>query len=193
MDILTIILLAIGLAMDCTAVSMVQGLSADLQKPQDLPKILLMASLFGIFQGGMPLIGYYAGTLFVDFVKIYAPWIGLLLLVFIGGKMIWDSRKEENKDKQSNWSLGYLLLMAVATSIDALTTGILFVPAPEMLWTGVVIIGSVSFIFSCGGVLAGNILGRNSKINMSLIGGIVLIGIGIKIWTEGYLLPLING
>ena len=80
MDLLSIILIAIGLAMDCFAVSIAQGLSV--AQKTERPKPVMMAFLFGLFQGGMPLIGYWAGTLFADFFKLYAPWIALALLAF---------------------------------------------------------------------------------------------------------------
>ena len=87
MDILSILLIAIGLAMDCFAVSIAQGLDINIRDKKQQPKVLLMAVLFGLFQGGMPLIGYFAGTLFAEFFSRYAPWIALALLAFIGGKM----------------------------------------------------------------------------------------------------------
>lgn len=187
MDLLTIIIIAIGLAMDCFAVSIAQGFS---KKVSDKPKPVLMALLFGLFQGGMPLIGYYAGNIFADFFRVYAPWIALVLLAFIGGKMIWESMRSTKDEVQSTkgekpWSLLHLLLLAVATSIDALATGVIFIPAPERLWTGVGIIGLVSFLFSLGGYLIGKFIGKRFKLNVELIGGIILVCIGVKICIEG--------
>ena len=92
MDLLSIILISIGLAMDCFAVSTAKGL----QHARWSMWAVLMAVLFDLFQGGMPLIGYFAGTLFADFFSRFAPWIALALLAFIGGKMIWESVKGEN-------------------------------------------------------------------------------------------------
>ena len=186
MDLLSIILIAIGLAMDCFAVSIAQGLDTNVRDRKQQPKVVLMAFLFGLFQGGMPLIGYYAGTFFADFFSRYAPWIALALLAFIGGKMVVESfqKKEEHK---ANWQLGYLLIMAVATSIDALATGVIFIPCPEMLWLGISLIACVSFLFSLLGTTIGSIFGTRFKLNAELIGGIILIGIGLKIWIEGYL------
>lgn len=184
MDILTIIIIAVGLAMDCFAVSITQGLSvkADTMRP----KPMLMAVLFGLFQGGMPLIGYYAGYTFAEFFRVYAPWIALILLAFIGGKMVWESlrRKEE---QSAGWQIKRLFVLAVATSIDALATGVIFIPVPEMLWVSVSIIGLVSLLFSLGGYFIGKFVGKRFRINVELIGGIILIGIGMKIWVEGVL------
>ena len=185
MDILSIILIAIGLAMDCFAVSIAQGLSVT--TGTERPKPFTMALLFGLFQGGMPLIGYFAGNLFADFFRIYAPWIALALLVFIGGKMIWESL-HETEEEAAGWSIRRLLVLAVATSIDALATGVIFIPVPERVWMGVGIIGLVSFLFALGGYHIGKYMGKRFTLNVELIGGLILIGIGLKIWLEGMFL-----
>ena len=187
MDLLTILLMAVGLAMDCFAVSVAQGLDTDIKDRHNQPKIMLMAFLFGLFQGGMPLIGYYAGSLFSDFFSRYAPWIALLILLFIGGKMIIEAVHEKEKEEahKSNWSLPYLLLMAVATSIDALATGVVFIPYPAELWIGIALIALVSFLFSLLGCAVASEANKLKNINAGLVGGIILIGIGFKIWIEG--------
>lgn len=188
MDLLSIILIAIGLAMDCFAVSIAQGLDINIRDTKQQPQVILMATLFGLFQGGMPLIGYYAGCIFADFFSRYAPWIALALLAFIGGKMLIESlQKKEQDEKHSNWTLVFLLTMAVATSIDALATGVIFIPVPQQLWLGIALIACVSFLFSLLGCFIGSVFGRRFKVNVGLIGGIILIGIGIKIWVEGFL------
>lgn len=172
--------------MDCFAVSIAQGLDTDIRDVKQQPKVLLMAFLFGLLQGGMPLIGYFAGTLFADFFSRYAPWIALALLTFIGGKMLFESfgKKEEHK---ANWQLSFLLVMAVATSIDALATGVIFIPCPDKVWLGISLIALVSFLFSLLGTTIGSIFGTRFKLNAEMIGGIILIAIGLKIWMEGYL------
>lgn len=222
MSILDIILIAIGLAMDCFAVSVGQGLSsnnATQVKDIQLPKALLMAIMFGIFQGGMPLIGYYAGTLFTEFFSRFSPWIALVLLAAIGGKMIWealheniilcklDSQKCSKRDHHcehpeynhrncpyhvhhteehtADFSLGHLVLLAIATSIDALATGVIFIPVPQSLWIGVGIIALVSLLFSIIGYLIGVFVGTRFKLNVGLIGGVILIVIGLKIFVQG--------
>ena len=182
---LNIILIAFGLAMDCFAVSISQGMSV--KKDAIPPKPVLMALLFGLFQGGMPLIGYFAGYTFADFFRVYAPWIALTLLALIGGKMVWESLHRE-EEQVSEWHINRLLVLAVATSIDALATGVIFIPYPEMLWLSVLIIGIVSMLFSIGGYLIGKYIGKRFHMNVELIGGIILIGIGVKIWIEGFVL-----
>ncbi len=181
MDWLNVIVMGIGLAMDCCAVSAVQGLN----QRRWHPRALLMAAIFGCFHMGMPIIGYFAGTLFVSFMQTYAPWIALALLGFLGVKMIWESfHEDEEGEKKANWSLTNLLLLALATSIDVLATGLLFVPYPEWLVPAILTIGSITALFSLGGYLVGVYVGK-LKLNMELIGGLVLIALGVKICMEG--------
>ena len=188
MDLITILLIAVGLAMDCFAVSIAQGMSSDLKDPKIKSKIFLMAFLFGFFQGGMPLIGYYAGGFCGEFFKTYAPWIALVLLVFIGGKMIVESIVEKDDEAhKANWAIPNLILLSIATSIDALATGVVFIPYPEMLWTGIALIGLVSFGLSLAGCYSGKEIKKQFPIKAEIIGGVILIGIGIKIWVEGCL------
>ena len=180
MNLFSVILLAVALAMDCLAVSSMKGVSGG-KHPW------LMAVLFGVFQGGMPLIGYAAGSAFADIIDRFDHWIALVLLSFIGGKMIWDSLHEKAEDEvRSDGSIAELLVLAVATSIDALATGIIFVPYP---WTSVLldmaVIAFVSFVFSVVGYRLGRRLGTHLPVNVELLGGLVLIGIGIKIFLEG--------
>lgn len=180
MDWFNIIIMAVGLAMDCCAVSAVQGLN----QGQWHPRALLMAAIFGLFHMGMPVVGYLAGNLFVSFMQTYAPWISLALLGFLGAKMIWESFHEAESAKTANWAVSNLLMLAVATSIDVLATGLLFVPYPEWLIPSVLTIGSITALFSLGGYLIGVYVGK-LKLNMELVGGLVLIGLGIKICLEG--------
>jgi len=189
-DVVSIILIGIGLAMDCFAVSISKGLSVDIHNvfaKRQHP--WLMAVFFGVFQGGMPLIGYYTGTLFADFFSRFAPWIALGLLAFIGGKMIWESLHKdadaEMEESAADFSMKTLLILAVATSIDALATGVIFIPCPEVLWVGISIIALCSFLFSIVGYLLGVFVGSRFRVNVELIGGIILVGIGIKIFVEG--------
>ena len=146
-----------------------------------------MAAIFGCFHMGMPVIGYFAGNLFVGIMQTYAPWIALVLLGFLGIKMIWEASHEDHETaKTVNWHVTYLLLLALATSVDVLATGLLFVPYPEWLVPSVVTIGAITAAFSLGGYLLGAFIGK-LKLNMELVGGLVLIGLGIKIWAEGFL------
>lgn len=186
MDLLSVILLAIGLAMDCLAVSSMRGI-------QRAPRPWLMAVLFGVFQGGMPLIGYAAGAAFASYIDRFDHWIALLLLCIIGGKMILESREDQSPEAQKETSdegksegVWPLFVLAIATSIDALATGIIFVPySIGKVLTDMGIIAIVSFLFSLVGYDAGRRAGKHLPINVELLGGLVLIFIGLKIFVEG--------
>jgi len=186
MDEFEIILLGVGLAMDCFAVSITSGM----QTKQCLWRgPLLMAFLFGFFQGGMPLIGFVAGSHFATFFSRFAPWIALALLGFLGGKMIAESLKKKREcpiePRSDVFAIKHLLLLAVATSIDALATGVIFIPTPSIIWLAIGFIALTSFIFSIAGYLIGVVFGCNFRVNVELIGGLILVAIGLKIFIEG--------
>ena len=179
MDILSIIFLASGLAMDCFAVSIAQGMQGTKWRP-----VVVMAVLFGLFQGGMPLIAYYAGSLFADFFTRFSHWIALVLLLFIGGKMLFE---KEDTDKPAALTLPTMLVLAIATSIDALSIGVLFIPVPEVLWLAIGLIALTSTLFSLVGFYLGRTLGKHLPFNANILGGVILIAIGLKIFIEAYL------
>ncbi len=183
MDIISIILIAIGLAMDCFAVAITKGITSG---KAHWEKAFLMALLFGLFQGGMPLIGYFAGVAFTEQIARFDHWIALGLLGFIGGKMIWESlhEKEEEGTAHCDFSLKTILLLAIATSIDALATGIIFVPTPEIIWLAVSVIAAVSLLFAGIGYMIGVFWGKRFNCNVELFGGLILIAIGAKIFIE---------
>ena len=188
MDTLSLIFLAIGLAMDCFSISIAQGIQGT-----KFRAALLMAVLFGAFQGGMPLITYYAGSLFAAFFTRWSPWIALVLLCLIGGNMLLDAYKERNGQENadtghSTLGIGTMLLLSIATSIDALSIGVLFIPVPEVLWRAVAVIACTSTFFSVIGYALGKSLGKHFPFNANIIGGIILIAIGIKICIAGALL-----
>ena len=186
MSILTIILLAIGLAMDCFAVSVCKGLASPHGYVPRYIKPMLMALLFGVFHAGMPLIGYFAGSLFASFFERFAPWIALALLGFIGGKMIYDSFKGEDDEVHfADFSFFGLLSLAFATSMDTLATGLIFIPHPEVLWLAIGVIALTCFVFSMTGFVLGHLVGTRLRINVNILGGFILILIGVKIFIEG--------
>ena len=188
MSILTIILLAIGLAMDCFAVSVCKGLTSPHGYVPRYIKPMLMALLFGIFHAGMPLIGYFAGSFFASFFERFAPWIALALLGFIGGKMIYDSLHDVDDEAHlADFSFGALLSLAFATSMDTLATGVIFIPHPEVLWLAVGVIAVTCFVFSMTGFVLGHLVGARLRVNVNILGGVILILIGIKIFLEGVL------
>lgn len=189
MSILEIILLGIGLAMDCFAVSTAKGLAA---KKFHTAGALTMALFFGLFQAGMPLIGYYAGVHFASFIASVAPWIALALLGFIGGKMIKEHFGPDDAEDHADADYRFrtIIILSVATSIDALATGLLFVGEEGRIWLAVGTIGIFSLLLSLTGTLLGVFAGRKFRFPAELAGGIILIGIGLKIWVEGIILPL---
>ena len=188
MSLITIVLMAIGLAMDCFAVSVCKGLTSPHGYVPHYIKPILMAMLFGLFHAGMPLIGYYTGTLFASFFERFAPWIALILLGFIGGKMIYDSYHSEDTDKHlADFSFASLISLAFATSMDTLATGVIFIPHPEVLWLAVGVIAATCFVFSMTGFVLGHIVGARLRVNVNILGGVILILIGVKIFLEGIL------
>lgn len=188
MSILTIILLAIGLAMDCFAVSVCKGLTSPHGYVPRYVKPMLMALLFGVFHAGMPLIGYFTGSFFASFFERFAPWIALALLGFIGGKMIYDSLHDDNDEAHlADFSFWGLLSLAFATSMDTLATGVIFIPHPEVLWLAVGVIAATCFVFSMTGFVLGHIVGAHLRVNVNILGGVILILIGVKIFLEGIL------
>ena len=169
--------------MDCFAVSIAQGLQRT-----PLRSVIPMAILFGLFQGGMPLIAYFAGGFFEDFFTRWSHWIALILLLFIGGRMLIEAREKQPEDTpSSSLTLATMLILAVATSIDALSVGVLFIPVPEVLWLAVSLIAATSTLFSFIGYYLGNSLGHHLPFNANILGGCILIAIGIKIFLEGVL------
>lgn len=184
MGIVEMILLGIGLAMDCFAVSLSKGIAAKNLFPG---KVTLMALLFGLFQAGMPLIGYYAGSHFAEAISKVAPWVALILLGFIGGKMIKEHFSPEEEEGNADYGIMTLLVLSVATSIDALATGLIFVGNSSRLALAVLIIGICSFAFSLAGSFTGVFVGKKFRFPAELVGGLILVGIGIKIFLEGML------
>ncbi len=184
MDILYIIIIGIGLAMDCFAVSISKGI---LVKKMYFCPTFFMALLFGLFQALMPLIGYAAGISFVKHMMSYDHWLAFGLLTLIGGKMGLESfqtHRSENSETSNPFKLTLLLTLALATSIDAFATGIVFVPYSGLIWKAITIIGTISFIFTMIGMYIGVHFGKRFHIKVEAIGGLILIGIGFKILIE---------
>lgn len=185
MGILELILLGVGLAMDCFAVSLAKGMAAGKLR---LWPAIVMALFFGIFQAGMPMIGYFAGLYFASLIAEIAPWVAFVLLGFIGGKMLKEHFCPEEEEADNDYTIRTILILAVATSIDALATGLIFVGQSEVLPLAISIIGICSFLFSMAGTLIGVFAGSRFKFPANLVGGLILIGIGLKIWIQGLLL-----
>jgi putative Mn2+ efflux pump MntP len=185
MGLLEIVLIAVGLAMDAFAVSITLGLSA--KKPK-LAEIMIPGVYFGFFQSLMPAIGYLAGVYFAARIEDLDHWIAFALLGLIGGKMIKDSfSKEKGEERVDKNSFGFIrmLILSVATSIDALAVGTTFAFFKVNIYTAVLITGAVTFFIAMGGVIIGGIFGTRFRSKAEFIGGAVLVIIGIKIVVEG--------
>lgn len=190
MSLLEIILIAVGLAMDCFAVSIASSICYG---RYNWPKIVRMALFFGLFQGGMPLIGWACGISFAEFIHRIDHWLALGILGFLGGKMIYESFKDDEEEemcdaKSPYGSLRMVTILAVATSIDALATGLIFVPLGNLMFSASGIIAIVSFLFTFVGCVLGVTFGKRIKFNVEAIGGVILICIGLKIFIEHTLL-----
>jgi putative Mn2+ efflux pump MntP len=182
MGLLEIILIAIGLSMDAFAVSITLGLSV---KKLKIKHLLIPAIYFGFFQALMPLIGYLAGINFVSKIQNLDHWIAFALLILIGGKMIKESfSKEKEKIKENPFRFLKMLLLAVATSIDALAVGITFAFFEVSILSTILIVGFTTFCISAIGVKIANIFGTKYKAKAEFIGGGVLIILGFKILIE---------
>lgn len=176
------ILIAIGLAMDAFAVSISSGLCIKRVKNRHAFKI---AFSFGAFQAVMPALGWLAGRTLSSLVSSIDHWIAFLLLTIIGGKMIYEAQKEKEDKKMMNPLKPHILLaLSVATSIDALAVGITFAFLNVTIITPVAIIGLITFILSFVGVHIGNRMGHFFEKKIEILGGLILIGIGLKILIQ---------
>lgn len=181
----TLILLALGLAMDATAVSVSNGISYQNVRAK---AALTYAALFGLFQAGMPAIGYLAGRSFSDLISSLDHWIALILLGFIGGKMIWESigqlRQPEQAPEARQLTMKMMLAQAVATSIDALAVGVSFAVMQVNIVAACLSIGLITFGCSLAGTWLGRRFGQLLGRAAEIFGGLILVLIGLKIFAE---------
>ncbi|MDR0639433.1 MAG: manganese efflux pump MntP family protein [Spirochaetaceae bacterium] len=184
MSLWEIVLIAVGLAMDAFAVSITLGLSTTKPKPTE---ILIPGVYFGFFQALMPMIGYISGVYFANKIEKLDHWVAFALLGFIGGKMIKDSfSKERGEGKADKNMFGFIkmLVLALATSIDALAVGITFAFLKVNIYTAICITGVTTFFIAMCGIIIGNVFGARFRSKAEFIGGTVLVSIGIKIVIE---------
>ena len=174
--------LAVGLSMDAFAVSICKGLSVSTVCPKHM---LICGLYFGGFQALMPLIGYLLGVNFRSMIASVDHWIAFVLLSLIGANMLRESfSKDKDENVDASFGVKTMLLMAVATSIDALAVGVTFAFLEVNIVPAVSFIGITTFIFSAAGVLIGNIFGAKWKNKAEFAGGAILILIGLKILIE---------
>ena len=180
MGITELFVLAIGLSMDAFAVSICKGLSLG---KINWKHMCIAGAWFGGFQALMPLTGYFLGSFFTDMVTKYSHWIAFVLLAFIGVNMIRESKSEEKVD--NSMTVKSMLLLAIATSIDALAVGVTFAFLEVNIIYAVLFIGTITILCSAAGVKIGSLFGLKYKAKAEVCGGIILIVIGAKILLEG--------
>jgi len=179
MDTISIIFIAFGLAMDAFAVSITSGLTI---KHLKINHALTIAIFFGSFQSIMPLIGWSAGLGFRNYISGFDHWIAFGLLGIVGCKMIYESSKMEvNNKKIDPLNVYVLLMLSIATSIDALAVGLSLSFLNLSIILPAIIIGMITFLLSIFGVYFGNRFGHYFEKKIEIIGGLILIGIGIRI------------
>lgn len=182
MGIVEILLIGVGLSMDAFAVSVCKGLAT---QKLHAKHYVIIGLWFGGFQALMPSIGYLMGTAFEKYITAFDHWVAFILLLIIGGNMVKESFFDDADNTDDSFGFKTMLLMAVATSIDALAVGVTFGLLPDVnITVAVVIIGITTFVLSGIGLKAGNVFGLRYKSKAELAGGIVLILIGVKILLE---------
>ena len=202
MNIFEIVLISIGLGMDAMSVAICKGLA---MKKFDVKKTSIIALYFGFFQFLMPVIGFFIGARFEKIIDNVSHWIAFAILAVIGINMIRECFKKEDKiekdnekdndkdndndNKEENDKVDFktMIVLAIATSIDALVVGISFAMMKVNIWTSSTIIGIITFFMSIVGVFVGKLFKEKLKIKPELLGGIILILIGIKIVIEHYI------
>ena len=181
MSIIELFLIAVGLSMDAFAVSICKGLSIGKIKKTDM---VIVGLYFGGFQAIMPLMGYFIGSQFKDYITAVDHWIAFGLLLIIGANMIRESFSKETDAASNSLCFKTMLPLAIATSIDALAVGVSFAFLEVNIVWAVLLIGVVTFILSTVGVKVGSTFGTKYKAKAELAGGIILILIGTKILLE---------
>lgn len=181
MDLLTLLTLAVGLAMDAFAVSICKGLA---MREKVLKKGIIVGLWFGGFQALMPTIGFFLGTQFKDQITSIDHWIAFVLLGLIGINMVKEALSNDEEQADDSIAVKEMFMLAVATSIDALAVGITFAFLNVHIVSAAAMIGVCTFLISFAGVKIGNIFGTKYKSKAKLAGGIILILLGFKILFE---------
>jgi len=181
---ISLLALAVALAMDAFAVAIVAGLTL---KPISRRQVFRLAFHFGLFQALMPTLGWLAGTAVHKYIAAFDHWIAFGLLAFVGGRMLWEAvhnqegEPSESNDPTSGWSL---VVLSVATSIDALAVGLSLAMLGSMIVVPALVIGIVAASFTALGMVIGRRIGLIWGTRVEVLGGLILVGIGIKIVIE---------
>jgi len=182
MSFIEVLLIGVGLAMDAFAVSICKGLAMKKLAPRSA---CIIGLWFGGFQALMPFIGWVLGTQFESYITAIDHWIAFILLGFIGGNMLREAfGKDEDEKTDDSISFKTMLLLAVATSIDALAVGITFAFLKVNIFSSIAVIGAVTFFIAVAGVAIGHAFGLKFKKKAEILGGVILILIGLKILIE---------
>ena len=179
-DLLSILLIALGLSADCFAVALSGSIT---MKNLSLAQVGRVSSSFGFFQFLMPVVGWFAGQILVNAIASYDHWIAFALLAFVGGKMLWESlHHKENAHEHPDISRGFtLLFLSVATSIDALAVGFSFAFLKMNIMVSSITIGIVAFLVTATGFYVGRLAGKSLGKRAEIVGGLILIAIGFRI------------
>lgn len=172
---------AIALSMDAFAVAIGKGLSV---RRARLRHGLITGAYFGGFQALMPLLGFLLASSFASYIRRYDHWIAFVLLALIGANMLREALSKEEPPVNDSFGIRAMLPMAIATSIDALATGVTFAMTDTDIWLAIAIVGVTTFAFSAAGVKIGNVFGSKYRAKAEFIGGVILILMGIKILVE---------
>jgi putative Mn2+ efflux pump MntP len=189
MGIWTVLLVGIGVSADAFAVSLARGLKI---RQLHLSQALLIGGVFGLFQAVMPILGWLLGTAFGGLIQAFDHWVAFGLLALVGGKMLWEALFSHEEapdgepvpDAKDGIGLHELLVLAVATSIDALAVGISLALLEVNIWLTATVIGVITFVLSTAAVFIGHRVGVRYQRPAEIIGGVILIGIGISILVE---------
>lgn len=182
MSILELFITAVALSMDAFAVAICKGLSVEKVR---LKHALITGAWFGGFQMLMPVTGFFCASLFADYITEFDHWVAFALLLAIGISMIAEAfKKEQPETKENPFGFITMLVMAVATSIDALAVGVTFAFLYANIWAATALIGVITFVFSAIGVKVGNVFGAGKKSAAEIAGGVILILLGVKILLQ---------
>ena len=185
MNIIEMLLLAVGLSMDAFAVAVCKGLAMG---KADIKRMCIVGLWFGSFQALMPALGYLLGSTFASYIQSIDHYVSFALLAFIGGNMVKEALTDKGKNEaDSSLSFTVMLMMALATSIDALAAGVGFAFMKINVLVTVLFIGIITFILSFIGVKAGSLFGMGCKKKAEICGGVILILLGLKMLLEGIL------
>ncbi|MDD6806952.1 MAG: manganese efflux pump MntP family protein [Oscillospiraceae bacterium] len=182
MGFISIVLLAVGLAMDAFAVSICKGLAMN---KLSIKNAAIIGLWFGGFQALMPAIGYFLGSTFEDKITAIDHWVGFVLLALIGVNMIREALVKDDEETTGTVGIKEMFVLAVATSIDALAVGITFAFVEMNVPLAIILIGVITFAISMLGVKIGNLFGTKYKSKAEFAGGVILIFLGLKILLEG--------